>query len=367
MRVYKRFVPDGRVMTVAGPVPAVELGVVLPHEHLLTDTTVCYWQEPAEGSALAALQGPVEMGKLGFLRRNLFALRDNLVLDDRELAVAELAEFRELGGGTVVDVTPVEIGRDPVALREIASRSGVQVVMGCGHYIHLAHARALEDEPLEAIAERLTRELTEGVGETGIRPGIIGEIGTWDPLHPTEEKVLRAAAHAQRQTGVALTVHLHVAAREGHRILTILEEEGVDPSRVVLGHVDIAFGHLDSDYEEVLDYHRSLAVRGVYIEYDTCGAEVYAPGGGDVPPFWTALDLTRARAIARLFEEGLGDRILISHDVFTKSQLLRYGGFGYAHILRDFQHRLREVGLTQPDLELLLSHNPQRMLTPTAD
>jgi phosphotriesterase-related protein len=206
----------------------------------------------------------------------------------------------------------------------------------------------------------------EGVGETGVRPGIIGEIGTWHPLQPNEEKVLRAAARAQKATGVAMTIHLHVAARRGHDVVSIVEEEGVDLSRVVLGHVDIAFGHLDADFQEVLDYHRSLAARGVYIEYDTCGAEFYAPGGGGVPPFWTALDLTRARAIVRLFEDGFGDRILISHDVFTKAQLLRYGGFGYGHILRDFQFRLGEVGLGEAEVKQLLEENPRRMLTPSS-
>lgn len=355
---------DARVMTVLGPVAASELGVVLPHEHLLIDTTVCYWQEPAETSEQPLEDGPVEITKLGLLRRNLFALRDNLVLSDVDLAVAELAEFRKLGGGTIVDVTLADIGRDPVALQTIARASGVHVVMGCGHYIHLAHPESLDEEPLEAIAERLTRELTEGVGDTGVRPGIIGEIGTWHPLQPREEKVLRAAGRAQKATGVALTIHLHVAARKGHDVLTILEDEGVDLARVVLGHVDIAFGHLDADLAEVLEYHRSLAVRGAFIEYDTCGAEVFAPGGGDVPPFWTALDLTRARAIAQLFDEGLGDHILVSHDVFTKTQLLRFGGFGYGHVLRDFQHRLREVGLGDAEVTRLLQDNPQRMLTP---
>ena len=357
---------DASVMTVLGPVPTRELGVVLPHEHLLIDTTTCYFQPPAETSQRALAESPVEITKLGLLRRNLFALRDNLVLSDLELAIAEAMEFRKLGGGTVVDVTIADIGRDPTALQAISRRTGLRIVMGCGHYIHLAHPPTLDGDPVEAIAERLIKELTEGVGETGIRPGIIGEIGTWHPLHPREEKVLRAAARAQKATGVALSVHLHVAARKGHDILTILDQEGADLTRVVLGHLDIAFGHLDTDYEEVLDYHRSLAARGCYIEYDTCGAEVYAPGGGDVPPFWTALDLTRARAIARLFEQGFGERILISHDVFTKTQLLRFGGFGYGHILRDFQHRLREVGLGDAEVRRLLEENPQRMLTPSS-
>lgn len=355
---------DGAVTTVLGPVPAQELGVVLPHEHLLIDTT-CYYQPPAEASARALGESPVEITKLGLLRRNLYLLRDNLVLADVDTAVEEAMEFRKLGGGAIVDLSLPDIGRDPLALQTISRLTGLHVVMGCGHYVHHAHPPSLDDEPVEAIAERLIGEVTGGVADTGVRPGIIGEIGTWDPLHPNEEKVLRAAARAQRATGLAITVHVHIAARRGNEVLSILEQEGADPARVVLGHLDIAFGHLDTDFEQVLDYHRALAARGCYIEYDTCGAEVFAPGSPETPPFWTALDLTRARAIARLFEEGFGDRILVSHDVFTKAQLLRYGGFGYGHILRDFQYRLREVGLGDAEARQLLEDNPQRMLTPT--
>jgi phosphotriesterase-related protein len=350
------------VTTVLGPVPTRDLGVVLPHEHLLIDTT-CYFQPAAEASERALGESPVGITNIGLLRRNLFRLRDNLILSDIDVAVEESMEFRRLGGGTIVDLTLPDIGRDPLALQAISRLTGLHIVMGCGHYVHHAHPASLDQESVEAIADRLLRELTEGVGDTGIRPGIIGEIGTWDPLHPNEEKVLRAAGRAQIETGLALTVHVHIAARKGNDVLSILEDEGVDPARVVLGHLDIAFCHLDTDFEGVLDYHRSLAKRGCYIEYDTCGAEVFAPASPETPPFWTALDLTRARAIARLIEDGFGDRLLVSHDVFTKAQLLRYGGFGYGHVLRDFQHRVREVGVGDAEIDRLLKANPQQMLS----
>lgn len=348
-------------MTVLGPVPADELGPVLPHEHLLIDTR-CYWQPPVGASRRRIAEGPVEISNLGFLRRNLYFVRDNLVLDDVELAIAEASEFRALGGGTIVDLSLPDIGRDPDGLQAIARATGLNVVMGCGHYVHVAHPDSLRDETVESIAERLVGEIESGVGETGVRPGIIGEIGTWYPLHPNEEKVLRAAARAQAATGLALTIHVHIAARKAEKLLPILEEEDCDLTRVVLGHLDIAFGHLDTDYDEVLDYHRSLADRGCFIEYDTVGAEVFAPASPVTPPFWTPSDLTRARAIAQLIADGYGDRILISHDVFTKCQLRRYGGFGYAHILCDFQHRLREVGVTDEDVRRLILDNPRRML-----
>ncbi len=351
------------VNTVLGPVAPSELGIVLPHEHLLVDTT-CYYQPAAEASARALGEGPVDITKLGRLRRNLFLVRDNLVLDDVDLAIEEAQEFRKLGGGTIVDLTLPDIGRDPVALQAISRMTGLHVVMGCGHYVHHAHPQDLDRETIDSVAQRLIGELTDGVGDGRVRPGIIGEIGTWDPLHPNEEKVLRAAARAQIETGIAITIHVHIAARKGGDVLTVLEDEGADLARVVMGHLDIPFGHLDTSFAEVLDYHRSLADRGCYIEYDTCGAEVFAPGSPQTPPFWTALDLTRARAIAQLVEDGYGDRLLVSHDVFTKTQLMRYGGFGYAHILRDFQHRLGEVGVSEEAITQLLVDNPQRMLTP---
>src|SRR5829696_8896247 len=215
------------VNTVLGPVAPSDLGMVLPHEHLLVDTT-CYYQPAEAASARALGEGHVEMANLGRLRRNLFLVRDNLVLDDVELAIEEAQEFRKLGGGTIVDLSLPDIGRDPVALQAISRMTGLHVIMGCGHYVHHAHPQALHDETVESIAERLIGELTDGVGEGRVRPGIIGEIGTWDPLHPNEEKVLRAAARAQRKTGIAITIHVHIAARKGADVVRVLADEGAD-------------------------------------------------------------------------------------------------------------------------------------------
>ncbi|MFN8619617.1 MAG: phosphotriesterase-related protein [Chloroflexota bacterium] len=348
-------------MSVLGPVPADALGITLLHEHLLSDCTP-YYAAPADPELAAVGSAPVSIGSLHLLRRNLFAVRDNLLLGDLDTTVAEAALFRDLGGGTIVDTTPPDIGRDPRGLAEVARRTGLTVVMGCGHYIHPVHPPGLDDEPEGSIADRIVAEIEGGVGDTGIRPGIIGEIGTWDPLHPTEAKVLRAAARAQRATGLAITIHNHIAARAGLAVLDILEAAGADLTRVVMGHLDIAFGHLDTDVAAVLDYHRAVLARGAYVEYDTFGAEVFAPPSPVTPPFWTPSDLTRARAVAQLVAEGHGDRLILSHDVFTKAQLVAYGGFGYGHILRDSQHRLREVGLGDAEVRRILVENPRRVL-----
>lgn len=354
-------VTDQHVMTVLGPISVGELGPTITHEHVLIDMT-CYVKPASEVTRRTFTESAVELSNLGLLRRDPLQNRDNCRLSDLDLAVEELLEFRKLGGGTIVDVTLPDIGRDPLALQMASRMSGLNIVAGCGHYVHLAHPATLDHESVESIAGRLIAELTVGIGTTGVRPGIIGEIGTSDPLHPREEKVLRAAARAQQATGVAISLHLHPGARTGHHMLDILESEGADPRRTVMGHLDNALGHLDIGFEEAVEYHRSLARRECYIQFDCCGVEMYCSGLADGRPFWLPSDRDRARAVARLMEDGFGQQILLSQDVCKKIDLMHYGGFGYGHILRNFVHNLRDYGLADAEFERLLIHNPRRML-----
>jgi phosphotriesterase-related protein len=352
---------DGQphVMTVLGAIAPDEAGVVLPHEHLLVDLT-CYWRAPREADQLAFAESPVTLESGWRLRRQPMLSRDNCLLLDVETAVAELAAFRTLGGSTVVDVTLSDIGRDVMALREMSRRSGLHVVAGCGHYVHLAHPPELAAEPAESIAERLVVELSEGIDGTGARAGIIGEIGTSDPLHPVEERVLRAAACAQARTGAAITLHLSPGHRNEHQVLDILEEEGADLGRVVAGHLDIALADLGRTPDESVRAQLAIARRGCFVEYDTCGNDTYS-GGED--PFWFPSDRERVIALTKLAEAGFLDRLLLSHDVCHKSDLTAYGGLGYGHLLRTFQINLREVGFIDRELTAMMRDNPRRMLT----
>ena len=351
------------VMTVLGPVSPDDLGICSPHEHLLVDVRDAYWREPAEKYLQDFAANPIEIGNLYLLRRHFLQHRANLVLDDVDLAVSELMKFADLGGRTIVDVTPQDVGRNPRAVQEISRRTGVHIVLGCGHYVHLAHDPALGAESLESMCDRFVQEIEHGIGDTNIRPGIIGEIGTSYPLHPVEERVLRAAARAQTTTGVALTVHLHPPSRSGLDIVDILDDEGADLSRVVLCHVDIALGHLDVTMADVVAYHGAMARRGCYIEYDTIGfPDAYMPKTEIYDAFWFPSDRERAEALARLADEGLLDRILIAQDVCHRLHLTRYGGYGYGHILREFVGTLNDYGFGRSECDQLLIHNPARML-----
>lgn len=343
-------VRSGKVMTVRGPIAVEEMGVTLMHEHLLTDAST-WWREPAEASRKRLAYQPVNIEILGELRMDPFVNLDNCRLLDIEVAAEEVSKFRDLGGKTVVDTTSVGTGRDPMALLQISHRTGLNIVMGSGYYLEASHPPQVRRMGPDDIADEIVRDLTDGVPGTGIRAGIIGEIGVSKDFTPEEQKVLRGAARAQARTGVPLTVHLPGWERLGHRVLDLVEGEGGDLAHTVLDHMNPSL----DDFE----YQASLADRGAFIEYDMIGMDFfYADQQAQSP-----CDEENARAIRRLIEAGYLAHILISQDVFLKMMLTRYGGWGYAHILKNFVPRLKRHGVSEEQIRVLLVENPRRVFS----
>ncbi len=213
-------VDSGLVMTVLGPVPVDEIGVTLMHEHLLVDAR-SWWHEPKQAERRHLAEGPVRPSILGELRMDPFVNPDNCRLDDEQAAIEELAPFAELGGRTVVDPTCRGIGRDPSALARISRATGLHVVMGAGYYLEGSHPPHVKDMSVETIAAEIERDAVDGVDGSGIRIGLIGEIGVSADFTAAEEKVLRAAARAAGTTGLPLMVHLPGWERHGHRVLDV--------------------------------------------------------------------------------------------------------------------------------------------------
>jgi len=348
------------VQTVLGPVAADDLGITSAHEHLHIDLS-CWFDPPAEGDAEAARLAGLRVraddpALIAAVRANPFAVHDNLLLDDEETAAAEVARFRDAGGRTIVDLTTDELGRDPAALARVARRTGVNVVMGCGHYIGRSHPPGLAERGVAALAEGMIRDLTVGLPVRAIpgidhaRAGAIGEIGTSDPIEPAERAVLEAACRAQLATGVALYVHLDPWGRAGHAALDICEGSGVSPERVVLCHMDPSLSSGD------VSYARSLARRGAWVSIDICGDDD-AYGGRGMPS-----DAQRVAAVRAAFDEGWGDRLILAQDVCLKSQLHAFGGRGYDHLLTGIAPALRVAGLPEQAIVGLLVDHPRRVL-----
>jgi predicted metal-dependent phosphotriesterase family hydrolase len=311
--------PSPYVQTVLGPIEPAELGFTLPHEH----TQIALWH----------VENRWDYWQL---------TRDEPVI------LAELEHFRSNGGRALVDLTLPGVGRDPLWLRGLAEASGLHIVMGCGWYrtaYYPADAR-IDRRSVDELADELVAEITHGVGESGIRPGIIGEIGTDKPwLSPAEERVHRAVARAARRTGLAITTHAVMSA-VGLAQLQVFDDEGTDLSRVVIGH---------ADSYPVLDHYLEIIRRGASIEFDFLGMS-FTPaerhGEGRI-----------IELLCELVAGGHADRILLSQDVCHDSQLERYDGNGYVYLSETFLPRLRAAGVSEPDIEMITVANPRRLLT----
>ena len=304
------------VMTVTGPVDADSIGFTLPHEH-----TYCQL----------------------WMAHHRFDFPNQL--EDDAIFADELGAFRDQGGTCLVDLTLPEIGRRPDKLRELSEATGVSIVMGCGWYrqgYFLPEAR-LEKRPVADLADELIAEIQGGVGDTGIRPGVIGEIGAekgW--VTPTEERVHRAAGRAQRATGLPLATH-GVMSPVALEQLTILEAEGADLGRVAVGHCDS---------HPYLEFHLRLVERGVFLMFDNIGQLRVGQHEQRI------ISLLR-----ELIDRGHEDRLLLSHDTCKIPQLRFHGGPGYAYLGEVFLPKLRAAGIPERTIETITRDNPRRWLS----
>jgi len=307
------------VQTVLGPIEPSALGFTLPHEH----TQIALWH----------IAGRWDYWQL---------------TRDEPIILAELARFRAAGGSGLVDLTLPGVGRDPDWLVGLAKASGLHLVMGCGWYrtAYYPPEAMIDRRSVDDLADELVREIEVGVGETGVRPGIIGEIGTDKPwVSALEERVHRSAARASIRTGLAITTHA-VMSPVGLAQLRIFADEGTDLSRVVIGHAD--------SYPD-LEHYLEIVRRGANLEFDFLGMS------------FTPMERHGEGRLVELLQElmarGHVDRILLSQDVCHDSQLARYGGHGFVYLAESFLPRLRAAGVADAEIETMTVTNPRRLLT----
>jgi phosphotriesterase-related protein len=325
---------------VGGLVRDADLGRVLPHEHLNIDQRfLCKEPAPADVG-----QRPEPAGE--DIRRFPMHSPENLNMCDESTAAQEAAAIAQYGGKTIVDVTPRGLSRDPQLLLRISKATRLNVIMGTGYYTQKAHPPKLADESIVSIAGLMVREITEGVN--GVKAGVIGEIGTDEPLHGEEIRVLRAAGRAHLETGCPVSIHFAGGCRELRHVLRLLSEEGLrDFSRVVICHMDVT---LD------LEQAQEVADCGAMIEYDTFGHEGYRDSKDNLMPS----DERRVEALAELRAQGLLPHVLVSHDVCMRSLWRRFGGYGYTNLFSRIAAMLVRAGFDEADLNLLFVKNPAR-------
>ena len=341
------------VITVNGVMDSNKLGIIAPHEHVLVDIRFEF-SEFKEASKRALSEQKVGIGNLDVLSRNPYAVKDNLILNDVKVAEEEILRFKKAGGDTIVDATNIGLGRDSEVLRDISRSTGLNIIAGCGYHTYDTHPKDMDNKTVEDITNEMLTDIKEGINGTGIRAGVIGEIGTSEEIHPNEKKVLVSSAKVQVETGVAIIIHTYPWGKRGLEVLDILSKSGAKLSKVCIGHLDV---------EIDLEYCKEIIKSGAYVEFDDFGKEYfidkrYRGFAGGV----FARDIERVRAVKELIDLGYLSNILITCDVCLKTLLHRYGGWGYDHILTNIVPMMREEGITEKQIDILLKENPRRFL-----
>jgi phosphotriesterase-related protein len=312
------------VQTVAGPVDSAELGFTLMHEHIVSaDPEIManypgWWDEAADVAA----------------------------------ARAELTQLAGLGVGTVVDLTVIGLGRDVGRVRRIAESTGLHVIAATGVYAFAQLPRfftrrgpGTPNGGPDILETLFIRDITEGIADTGIRAGIIKCVTDEAGLTPDVEHALRAAAAAHRATGVPISTHTHVGTQRGLDQQRVFAAEGVDLSRVIIGH---------SGDSTDLDYLMRLLDAGSYLGMDRFGLDTVLPTG------------PRCETVAALVARGYAGQLVLSHDTHCFS--LSWDRGMRAKVLPDWHlgfiptgvlPRLLELGVTPQQIDQMMVANPR--------
>jgi len=335
----------GKAQTVLGIVEPQELGPTLMHEHLIWDIT-----QPHLRPSLPL--GPPDIKKWW----NFFssAERDpsNTTQRDVAMAVRAVEQVIAHGGKTIVELTTGGLLPDPNGLVSVSKKTGANIVMGCGHYTHDYQNPRNADRTVDDLAQEMVDQIQIGAWGTGVRAGIIGEIGCQWPWTDLEKKVLSAAVVAQKETGASLTIH--PARHENHpeMLVDFLRRAGADLSRTIIDHIDRTIFDDDRLFR--------LADSGVVLEWDLFGEEstYYSLGDIDMPN-----DGKRIHDIKRVIDRGHRNQVVISHDICHVIRLSEFGGHGYHHIYRTVIPHMLKRGYSKGDIQAITVDNPRRLLT----
>ncbi|MCZ6875641.1 MAG: aryldialkylphosphatase [bacterium] len=338
---------QGKAQTVQGIIDPETLGPTLMHEHLLWDIrTPNARSDPGQGPEICLSN----VWKIDYGSRKA---PNNLVFFDRDIAMAEVEKMHAAGGRSLVELTVGGLKPDPNGLVQIASATDTHVVMGCGHYVDAYQDAANHSRSIDQFATEMVGQIYAGAWGTGVRAGIIGEIGCQAPWTDLEKRVMRGALMAQQETGAALNVHPGRHFDQPQEVVDFVIAHGGDPSRLIISHID----------RTIFDSERlfRLAGSGCIIELDLFGQEqsLYSLNlKVDLPN-----DAGRLRSIRCLIDRGHLEQITMSHDICYRTRLTQFGGHGYGHIFENVVPLMRRRGFSEDEIEQITIRTPKRLLT----
>lgn len=299
------------IRTVRGDIPASELGICYPHEHLF-------------GAP------PAHLAEKDF------------ILNSRTAALEEVQNFEHAGGRALVDMSTLDYNRDVRSLLAVSEVTGVHIIATTGFNkdrFSKAMIDTLADEQLDTL---LLNDASIGIEGTDIRAGVLKAASTLNEISPTAQRVFESVARVHQQTGLPISTHTEAGTMALEQV-TLLTRQAVSPEHIIIGHLDRKL-----EWPYVLD----VAQTGVYLGFDQISKEKYYP------------DQSRIDMISKLIEHGFGRQVLLSGDLARRSYWTSHGGSpGFTYILERFIPELKKAGVSDHHIETLLIHNPARALS----
>lgn len=297
------------IRTVLGDIDKSKLGVTMAHEHFIVD--------------------------LDRIRKDGVSKIETV-----EEVIPEIELMQKQGVNSAFEVTTNDMGRDPIKLKEISEKTGLNIVCSTGYYLSEYHYDWMNNASKEEIADIYIKDLLEGINDTGVKAGLIGEIASSKTeFVGNEKKILEAAAIASVKTGAAVSTH--TGKYTSKETVETLLNAGVNPDKIIIGHQDLI---------DDTNYHLQLLHYGVNIAFDTCGKSAYVK------------DEVRAHNIIKLIEKGYGDHIVMSNDISRRTYFTSYGQNGYLSVMKIVVPFLKEYGAKKEDIDRLLINNPARIV-----
>lgn len=310
------------------------------------------------GPCVETAAGPVSTGALGFtlMHEHIFVLSEGVAANFpslwdadayKKLAVDTLRLLKERGVSTLVDMTVLGTGRNVPLVEQVARESGLQVIVATGLYTYDVLPHYFATRSIDDMVDLFVQDITGGVQSTSVRAAIL-KCATDNPgVTPGVEKVLRAVARAHRRTGAPISTHTEARTHQGLAQQDVFESEGVDLSRVVIGHC--------GDTEDIA-YLTRILKRGSYIGMDRFGLDIFLPTD------------KRVAVLAQLCEMGYAGRMVLSQDAavymdwFTPEILKALGtNWNHFHIVDEVLPALRRAGVSEEQVRLMTVENPRRI------
>ncbi|XP_073974327.1 phosphotriesterase-related protein [Rhodnius prolixus] len=342
------------VQTVLGEVQAGDLGVTLTHEHF----NICFdnfFVKPPQNLSIFSDQD-ISLKNVGYIRQYPYSNKSNLKFYGKEVddaVVEEMYWFKKNGGGTILENTTHGLGRNVKLMKTIMQNTGVNVILGTGHYVAGVQNKSTINETKEQIYNTMLKDLTNGcVEDISVKAGFIGEVGSCWPIHDFEKRCIEAVGMLQSNLKCAVSFHPGRHSDCPSEILRIFSEAGGNIHKANMSHLDRTI----SKEDKLLEF----AQLGSYCQFDLFGVETslyqFNPNI-DMPS-----DAERINRIKLLINNGKANKILMSHDIHTKHRLVNFGGHGYSHIINNIIPQMESKGIEKSIIDQITIQNPATWL-----